>query len=149
MQAALLVVLIGVWIVSAWYDPVFVIQLARISKNRSDKDLLHALENNAILKRTTKEAVVNDILKEQDEKTQKAYAAIVQKTKQSRKAAYDKVLSKAGADQAVKNFFEQAEKINNDMNISDGDADRKMKELRAKLNQEQRKLVTELQFYLR
>ncbi|CAJ0607541.1 unnamed protein product [Cylicocyclus nassatus] len=123
--------------------------LARISKNRSDKDLLHALENNAILKRTTKEAVVNDILKEQDEKTQKAYAAIVQKTKQSRKAAYDKVLSKAGADQAVKNFFEQAEKINNDMNISDGDADRKMKELRAKLNQEQRKLVTELQFYLR
>ncbi|CAJ0607672.1 unnamed protein product [Cylicocyclus nassatus] len=145
MQAALLVVLIGVWIVSAWYDPVFVNELRDLVEDGRDRSLLSALRKNVHLNRTTKKAVVNEILELQDERTQEAYATRVQEKKQLHKAQYDKLLSKAGADQAVKDYLEQAEKINNDMAIKDDDARTKMKELRAKLNRKQRKFAKQME----
>ncbi|CAJ0607666.1 unnamed protein product [Cylicocyclus nassatus] len=145
MQAALLVILIGVWIVSAVYDPVFVDELRSLVKHKSDRNLLKALRDNGHLNRTTKEEILKVILKIQNEETKGAYATAVERTKQRRKAQYDKVLSKAGANQAVKDFLEQAEKIENDMTITDDDARKKVNKLKRKLTRKQRKLVERLQ----
>ncbi|CAJ0607668.1 unnamed protein product [Cylicocyclus nassatus] len=142
MQAALLVVLIGVWIVSAWYDPVFVNELRGLVKDVKDRVLLDALRKNVHLNRTTKEAVVNEILELQDEKTQKAYATKVQKKKQLRKARYDEAIEGL---KAVEDYLEQAEKINNDTAITDDDARTKMKELKRKLNLKQRRLAVQVE----
>ncbi|CAJ0607671.1 unnamed protein product [Cylicocyclus nassatus] len=143
MQAALLVVLIGVWIVSAIYDgPVFVDVLRFLVKHKSDRNFLRALGDNGHLNRTTKEAVVNEILELQDEKTQEAYATKVQKKKQLRKARYDEAIEGL---KAVENYLKQAEKINNDTAITDDDARTKMKELKRKLNLKQRRLAVQVE----
>ncbi|CAJ0608591.1 unnamed protein product [Cylicocyclus nassatus] len=143
MKTALLLVLIAVLVYA--YDPVFVNELRDLVKDKGDKKLLKVLRHNAYMIRSTKEAKVNEILKKQDEATQKLYAETVQAKKLKRKAKIDKRISKAGEkDQAVKDYLEQAEKIINDMTISDDDARKKLKELKAKLNKKQRKLLIKL-----
>ncbi|CAJ0608594.1 unnamed protein product [Cylicocyclus nassatus] len=118
------------------YDPVFVDELEDIVLNKQDEIELDRLDDDKNMLRSEKKKKLEEILSRQPENIQQLFAKEVEREKLKHQAKFERKMARA-TDPAVKDYLQQVEVIGSDMNISDGDAKRKIKELKSKLTDSQ------------
>ncbi|ETN69010.1 hypothetical protein RB195_025972 [Necator americanus] len=122
------------------FDPVFVDELEDLVPNKQDERELEALDDDDEMIRSTKKEKLDAILARQSEFIQKRFKIEVEREKRRHQEKIEKKIAKA-KDPQIKEFWKKIEEIDNDMSLSENDADIKEWELKSKLTPQQRKTL--------
>ncbi|EYC34070.1 hypothetical protein Y032_0001g226 [Ancylostoma ceylanicum] len=122
------------------YDPVFVDELEDLVRNKQDEWELDQLDDDDSMIRSVKKEKLDVILARQPEATQKRFEMEVEREKLRHQQKIQKRIAKT-ADPQIQEFWRQVEAINNDMSISENEADVKEWELKSKLTPQQRRML--------
>ncbi|VDM84373.1 unnamed protein product [Strongylus vulgaris] len=133
---ALLLVLLATFVYA--YDPVHIDLLEDIVPTIEEETELDILEDDKNMIRSEKKKKFDEILAKEPENIKKLYAMELERAKLKHQAKFERKMARA-TDPVVKKYLQKVEEINNDMSISDGEAQKKIKELKSKLTPMQRK----------
>ncbi|RCN34526.1 hypothetical protein ANCCAN_19621 [Ancylostoma caninum] len=122
------------------YDPVFVDELEDLVFTKEEKWELETLDDDDTMIRSEKQKKLDEILAKQPQAVQDRFKNIVETRKLRHQKRHEMKIEKA-TDPEIKEFWKEIEKIDNDMGISEDEAEMKEWELKAKLTPEQRKML--------
>ncbi|RCN30099.1 hypothetical protein ANCCAN_24134 [Ancylostoma caninum] len=122
------------------YDPVFVDELEDLVFTKEEKWELETLDDDDTMIRSEKQKKLDEILAKQPQAVQDRFKSIVETRKLRHQKRLEMKIEKA-TDPEIKEFWKEIEKIDNDMGISEDEAEMKEWELKAKLTPEQRKML--------
>ncbi|KAL6722837.1 hypothetical protein Aduo_017921 [Ancylostoma duodenale] len=140
MRSSILILAFAVGVSFASYDPVFVDELEDIVTSRQDERELDRLDNDKYMTRSEKKDKLDVILARQSELVQKLFAVEVEGKKLRYQIKMEHRLSRV-TDPELIEYWKQVEVIDNDMTISNKEADMKKKELKYKLPPMLRRLL--------
>ncbi|KAL6722839.1 hypothetical protein Aduo_017923 [Ancylostoma duodenale] len=135
------VVILAVAVASSLaYDPVFVDELEDLVQNKQDERELEQLDDDDNMIRSVKKEKLDVILARQPEFIQKRFEMEVSHEKLRHQQKIQKRIAKT-TDPQIQEFWRQVEEINNDMSLSENEADVKKWELKSKLTSQQRRML--------
>ncbi|RCN32873.1 hypothetical protein ANCCAN_21298 [Ancylostoma caninum] len=122
------------------YDPVFVDELEDLVRNKQDEWELEQLDDDDNMIRSVKKEKLDVILARQPELIKKRFEMEVEREQLRHQQKIQKRIAKA-TDPQIQEFWRQIEKVDNDMSISENEADVKEWELKSKLTPQQRRML--------
>ncbi|KAL6722842.1 hypothetical protein Aduo_017926 [Ancylostoma duodenale] len=135
-----LLLLFAVVVCALAYDPVFVDELEDLVFTKEEKWELETLDDDDTMIRSEKQKKLDEILAKQPQAVQDRFKNLVESRKLRHQKRLEMKIEKA-TDPEIKEFWKEIEKIDNDMGISEDEAEMKEWELKAKLTPEQRKML--------
>ncbi|VDO70326.1 unnamed protein product [Heligmosomoides polygyrus] len=122
------------------FDPVFVDELEDLVINKNDERELDLLDDADNMIRSEKQKRLDVILARQPKIIQERFKMEVERKKLRHQQKLDMRIAKA-TDPMIKEFWEEIRKLDDDMSISENEAELKEFELKSKLTPMQRRML--------